>query len=122
MDIEALKARTLAARQFTVPCGSRSYTLQLPTAHELEVAAARRTDGAAGTVEFFRHAIERALVGWSGITEASFAGEGDSAVPFSAELVPWLLDAQPADAEQLRSALVDRLTERRERMEAAAKN
>lgn len=125
-DIERIKARALAAREIKVACGARSYTLRLPTAHELELAAAQRADGEAGTVEFFRRQLERAIVGWACVHEGSFAGQSDDymaePVDFSAELVPWLLDAQPADAEQLRAALIDALAKRRERIEAAAKN
>lgn len=130
-DIERIKARAMAARQFTVACGSRTYVLQLPTPHELEVAAAKRSEGDLGMVEFFRAQLERAMVGWQGVRECDFApgtelpiiGQTiEPPVAFSAELVPWLLDAQPADAEQLRTALIDALAKRRERIEAAAKN
>jgi hypothetical protein len=124
-DIEQLKARALAARRFSVVVDGRTYVLQLPTQHELELAAARKAAGEAGMVEFFRAQLERAVVGWSDVTDAVFVG-GQSLdyapVPYSPELVPWLLDAQPADAEQLRAALIEKLAERRARVEAAAKN
>lgn len=122
--IERIKIGARAARQTAVACGSRSYVLQLPTQHELELAAARKAAGEAGMVEFFRQQLERAVVEWSGITEGDFTGQAEQAapVPYSPELVPWLLDAQPADAEQLRAALVEKLAERRARVEAAAKN
>jgi len=124
-DIEQLKARALAARRFSVVVDGRTYVLQLPTQHELELAAARKAAGEAGMVEFFRAQLERAVVGWSDVTEAVFVGGQSldySPVPYSPELVPWLLDAQPADAEQLRAALIEKLAERRARTEAAAKN
>ncbi len=123
-DIERIKARALAARQFSVACGSRNSVLQLPTPHELEVAAAKRSEGDLGMVEFFRAQLERAMVGWAGVTEAAFTDNADdhAVVGFCPELVPWLLDAQPADADQLRAALIDALAKRRERIEAASKN
>jgi hypothetical protein len=128
-DIEQIKARALAARQFEVQCGQRDYRLQIPTQHELELAAARKAAGEAGLVEFFRQQLERAIVGWYHVRESDFTGEpalddGESPafVDYRPELVPWLLDAQPADAEQLRAALVEKLAERRARTEAAAKN
>ena len=73
-DIEQLKARALAARRFSVVVDGRTYVLQLPTQHELELAAARKAAGEAGMVEFFRAQLERAVVGWSDVTDAVFVG------------------------------------------------
>ena len=126
MDIAAIKERARAARSISVLSGPRAYTLLLPTAHEMEIAVASRGEGEAGVVTFLRAQVERALIGWEGVTLSDFdpaAGDaGAQRVPFAAELVPELLDALPEDAALLRDQLVARLAERRARVEAAAKN
>jgi hypothetical protein len=126
MDIAAIKERARVARSISVLSGPRAYTLLLPTAHEMEIAVASRGEGEAGVVTFLRAQVERALIGWEGVTLADFdpaAGDsGAERVPFAAELVPELLDTLPEDAALLRDQLVARLAERRARVEAAAKN
>jgi len=126
IDVTAIKERARAARSVSVLSGPRVYTLLLPTAHEMEIAVASRGEGEAGVVAFLRAQVERALIGWEGVTLADFdpaAGDaGAERVPFAAELVSDLLDALPEDAVLLRDQLVARLAERRARVESAAKN
>lgn len=126
IDVAAIRERARAARSFSVHCGPRAYALLLPTAHQMEVAVASRTEGEAGVVQFLRRQVEAAITSWEGVTLASFdpaAGDaGEQLVPFSAELVPDLLDAQPGDEAALRDALITKLAQRRAVAEAAAKN
>lgn len=126
IDVAAIRERARAARSFSVHCGPRTYALLLPTAHQMEVAVASRTEGEAGVVQFLRRQVEAAITGWEGVTLSAFdpAGgdSGDERIPFSAELVSDLLDAQPGDEAVLREALIAKLSERRTRAESAAKN
>lgn len=126
MDISAIKERARAARSITVHCGPRAYALLLPTPHQMEVAVASRGEGEAGVVQFLRRQVEAAIVNWQGVTLAAFdpasGDSGEECIPFAAELVADLLDAQPEDEAALRETLITRLAERRARVEAAAKN
>lgn len=126
IDVAAIRERARAARSFSVYCGPRVYALLLPTAHQMEVAVAARSEGEAGVVQFLRRQVEAAITGWEGVTLSAFdpasGDSGEERIPFAAELVPDLLDAQPADEALLREALIARLAERRTRAEATAKN
>ena len=66
------------------------------------------------------------MVGWSGIVEADLVPdlpkEPAPEVTFDRALVPLLLDANPVEAVSMRDALLDRLSKRAARIEAARKN
>jgi hypothetical protein len=145
MSAADLAARLEAARRFTVPLaeGAVLVTLRCPTEHEssclyLEAGA----PAASQWMRWQRLLVERAVVGWQGITEAAFEPGGpgvaesvpvgtvdpDHAAPvwppvaFDAALVPLLLDARPDWARALIGALLGRLAEARASREAAAGN
>jgi hypothetical protein len=124
-DINELRRKAQAAREFTVQAGACSYTLRLPTRHETEVEVLRsRSDGdAALPAVLTRRLLEASLVGWSGVTHEQLAPGGGSDL---AELVPGaaalLLDNDPQAAAALLEAFVAKAQERNDRLEAAEKN
>lgn len=124
-DIADLKRKAEAAREFVVRVGAASYTLRLPTRHEIDVAVLRSRGDAdpALPAVLTRRLLEGAVVAWSGVTHQQLApGAGSD----TAELVPGavalLLDNDPATAEALLEAFVTRSAERNARLEAAEKN
>lgn len=124
-DINDLRRKAQAAREFTVTVGAASYTLRLPTRHETEVEVLRsRGDGdAALPAVLTRRLLEAAVVGWTGVTLEQLAPGGG---PAPAELVPGaaalLLDNDPQAAAALLEAFVAKAQERNDRLEAAEKN
>lgn len=128
MDLADIKRKAQAARQFVLEVDGRSYTLQLPTQHEIEVEAVRArlhdgdTDPAQLTV-IRRRLLERGVVAWAGVTCEHLApGGGTDAADASPEAVALLLDADPALAAQLDGAFVGRLADRNAQRAEAAKN
>lgn len=126
-EIERLISAATKAREFEHKIGARKkIVLRVPTPHELELATASRPDGDVGAVQFFRALLERCIVDWSCIVEADLVpGTPDEPSPdvqFDRALVPLLLDANPAETVAMRDALLDRLSKRAARAEAARKN
>lgn len=128
MDLADIRRKAEAARQFVVQVDGRSYTLRLPTQHEVEVEAVRSrihdgdTDPAQLTV-IRRRLLERGVVAWAGVTCEHLApGGGTDAADVSPEAVALLLDADPALAAHLDSEFVGRLAERNAKRAEAAKN
>jgi hypothetical protein len=124
-DINDLRRKAQAAREFSLVVGERSFTLRLPTAHELRVEAlliSAATAPARSTV-MVRSLLEKAVVSWSGVTCEDLAPHGG---PEPAELVDGavelLLDHQTEVAAALMDAFVDRMNERATRKDEAAKN
>ena len=125
-DINDLRRKAQAAREFTMSVGVRGFTLRIPTQHELKVEALRSTasgmDPAQSTV-LVRSLLEKSIVSWSGVVCEDLAPGGG---PESAELldgcVALLLDQQPEVASALMDAFVDRMNERAALQGAAAKN
>lgn len=130
MDIVDLQRRAAAAREFEHAIGERRFRLRIPTSHEVQVEVLRAGGGnpAAEQVALAimqRAIIERAIVGWSGVTTADILPEESAAVEtveHAPVLVALLLDAQPAIAAELTDVLVKRAAERNARIEAARKN
>lgn len=128
MDLADIKRKAEAARRFVVQSDGRSFTLQLPTQHEIEVEAMRcrlhdgDTDPAQLTV-IRRRLLERGVVAWAGVTCEQLApGGGTDAAEISTEAVSLLLDAEPALAAQLDAEFVGRMAERNAKRAEAAKN
>jgi len=126
-EIERLIAAANKAREFSFALGPRAQiVLRVPTAYELEIASAGRVTGDTGAVQFFRGLLEQCVVGWSGIVEADLVPdlpkEPAPEVTFDRALVPLLLDTNPVEAVSMRDALLDRLSKRAARKEAARKN
>ena len=128
MDLADIKRKAEAARRFVVELDGRSFTLQLPTRHEIEVEAVRSrlhdgdTDPAQLTV-IRRRLLERGVVAWAGVTCEHLApGAGNDAAEVSPEAVALLLDAEPELAAQLDTEFVGRLAERNAKRAEAEKN
>ena len=128
MDLADIKRKADAARQFVFESAGRSYTLRLPTQHEIEVEAIRArlhngdTDPAQLTV-IRRKLLERGVVAWAGVTAEDLApGGGTDAAEVSPEAVALLLDADPVLAAALDAEFVGRLADRNAKRAEAAKN
>ena len=128
MDLADIKRKAEAARQFVVQVEGRSFTLRLPTQHEIEVEAvrARLHDGGADPAQLTvmkRTLLERGVVQWSGVTCEQLApGAGADDAELSREAVCLLLDAEPELAATLDAEFVARLAERNAKRAEAAKN
>lgn len=130
MDKHDIMRKARAARQFSVEVAPGvSITLQLPTRQEVAVAAARAGvhragDETAGLVVMQRALLVDAVVGWSqGVLLCHLLPDEDAQpLPFERDLVPLLLDAQPAWEDALVRRFADERRARTEAMEAAAKN
>ena len=138
MDLAEIARRQQAAREFTHAVGDCSFTLRLATAHERRCAIMAlvplpaadeepRPLAAEELEKLTRTLIERAVVGWQGVTLGHLLPEVDAAaaadpVPWSAAAVPLLLDAQPQWERDLREAYAARNAPRQGAEEADAKN
>lgn len=125
-DFQALKARALKAREFTHTIGEQSFTLRMPTEHEVTQVLHRHRLLAAGfdlTVEKLSryHLLCSHLLGWTGVRERDLLPRNvrDSAdealaapLPWSIEAVPLYLDANPVVTRQLGEELMRRTSER----------
>jgi hypothetical protein len=89
MDLADLKRKADAAREYQVQVGALSFTCRLPTAHEVEMETARawsvERDNLAVLLAVRRALVERAVVAWSGVTEAML---GPGATDMPAEVSP----------------------------------
>lgn len=129
MDLQALQARALAAREFSHTVADVDYRLRVPTQHEALLAAHRtgvvgNAQGAAYLV-LMRAVLEAAIIGWQGLRVGHVVPGGDDAdtpLPWSAEAVPLVLDARPADAQALADAMGAQMVQRAAALEADAKN
>ena len=134
MDLQALQAAALAAREIdqpvTLPAGDVVARLRLPTAQDVKVAAWRagigRPDGDRAALMVLQRAlIEAALIGWQGVRVGHILpghAEASAPLPWEAGAVPLFLDAQPTAEQALFDALNQRLADRNARLEADAKN
>jgi len=128
MDLADIRRKALAAREFIVVEDASSYTLRLPTSHDIEVEAIRSRlhDGDIDPAQLTvirRRLLERALVAWSGVPcERLATGAGSEPADVSVEAVAFLLDAEPDLAQRLDAQFVERLAARRQTQGTAAKN
>lgn len=135
--IADIKARVLAARQFSVTVGpdsARTVQLLEPTTHDVRLASLRAGLGGlqdqAALAVLERTLLVDAITGWSGITAADLlanhpeqaAKAGDEAVAFEPGGAELLLDAQPAWSQALWAEMLERLAKRGSKREDAAKN
>lgn len=109
MDLNDLKRKVQAARRFTVEVEGRHLVLQRPSDFDLQMAGAKAGLSGGkpdGRLLWERLVICGALVDWTGVVASDFGLEADDTpVPFDAEAVALLLDAQPEWAQQLSLAL-----------------
>ena len=128
MDFADIKRRAIAAREFPVAAGGFTFTLRLPTQHEIDIEAtrARMHEGDIDPAQLTiirRRLLERAVVGWDGVTWGHLAdGSGGEPAEISADAVALLLDSDTDLAETLDAAFVARLAERNNKRAEAAKN
>ena len=128
MDLDYIRRKAMAARQFECAAGPASFTLRLPTKLESSIAyagahSAGRADSSAG-LRFERALGVQAVVGWSGVLvrHALHSHDGDEPFEFEPGAAEVLFDAQPEWEDELNAALVDELNERAARAKAAAGN
>lgn len=132
MDLADLKRLATAAREFSVAVGGppRHITLRLPTQHQL-VLSARRSglhnlqDDAAAHVVLQRNLLLLAMVAWSGVLVGDvlpdYPQSGD-ALEFAPESAELWIDAHPAWEAELSAALMQRMAQRKDAQDTAAKN
>jgi hypothetical protein len=126
-DLNDLRRKAQAAREFLVHEGGAVFTLRLPTAHETDIEALRarseESASAAQGVLLMRRLLEKAVVAWQGVIGELLAPQGGSdAVELSPEAVGLLLDNRPDIAATLYAAFVERAAARTAAREQAAKN
>lgn len=124
MELEEIRRQSVAAREFEWTCGHASFWLRVPTRYEIAIAA-RRAEGedVAHLLVLERALLEKSIVRWNGVKLRDILPDGDeSAVEFDASLVPLLLDAQGDWWRDLAVALFDRMAQRKEAQDTAAKN
>ena len=128
MELDDIRRKAAAARQFTHEVGGASFTLRAPTKIESSVLYTRVAvvDGGsdrAAMIRWQRAMLLQAIVGWSGVMLRHVLPDADGSVmafePGAAEV---LLDAQPDWEESLTAALLDHLAKRRAVEDTAAKN
>lgn len=131
LDLADLKRRVLALRlRRFEPTPGVVVECTLPTPHDIDLASlvefdAHRHAPTAAQFATARRLLLQSITGWDGVRTGHLPGLdklGDQPLPFDPDLVPVLLDAQPAWATHLRDALVQALEERRQQQDAAAKN
>lgn len=134
MDLDTLKRRATAAREFQVAVGPqdalRQFTLRVPTPHEVKVAASRAgvasvLEDQAAHVLLQRALLLLAVVGWSGVTVGDVlpqAEQSTDALELESGAVELVLDANPEWEKVLGNALYERMTQRRAQKDTAAKN
>lgn len=122
-----LRARALKAREFTHTVGECAFTVRTPTRQEVRQTALdhglHQMDAAEFRVLEY-HLAARAVVGWTGVRVRDLLpADGDpTPVPWSADAVALLLDAQPDWCDALAQALLARLGARNQALEDDAKN
>jgi hypothetical protein len=123
-----LKARALKAREFTHTIGECEFTLRTPTRTEVrELTHERgllREEADAMVLPLLQHyLLLRGIVGWTGVRfHHVLADAGRDPLPWSADSVAMLLDAQPAWSDAMGAALLASTQTRAEGIEADAKN
>jgi len=127
MDLADLKRKADAAREYQVQVGALSFTCRLPTAHEVEMETARawsvERDNLAVLLAVRRALVERAVVAWSGVTEAMLGpGADQTPAEVSPAAVGLLLDADAGVCDALLGQFVERSAARNQRKDTAAKN
>lgn len=128
MELEAIRRKALAARQFEValPNGI-AIEMRAPTKHESTVAYMEAGLGNPGAnqVRWQRALLVNAVYGWRGVQLRHLlpdAPNGEAAVAFEPGAAELLLDANPDWADVLIAELVPRLAARTAAVDTAGKN
>jgi len=130
MDKHDIRRKALAAREVTEEVAPGVHiNLRLPTRQEVAVAAARAGvhnpgNETAGLVIMQRELMLAAVVGWGQGVKLThlLPEEAAEVLPFDADLVPLLLDAQPDWETKLQNRFVAERIKRTALLEAAEKN
>jgi hypothetical protein len=125
MDIAALKAAALQAREFEVTLAENvTVRLRLPTRYELELHSLAKTEpGRVGAAKVLRAMLEAAFVSWSGVCASHLVPEAPAEpLAFSREAVELLLDERPDWGDRLRNVFSEALAARSADLEANRKN
>lgn len=127
-DIHDLRRKAIGAREVHVPVGAASFTLRLPTQHEVEVEALRTRghypeSNSAQSAVLTRRLLERSIVAWSGVTCEQLApGAGTEPAEWMPGAAELLLDQDLATAQVLLDAFLEAFNKRTKAREEAAKN
>jgi hypothetical protein len=134
MDLADLKRYALAQREFSCTLGEvnapRTITLRIPTHHET-VLAARRSglhtagDDLASHIVLQRSLLLQAVCAWSGVLIGDVLPDHDDAAKplvYEREAVELVLDSQKDWEVELGAQLLQRMANRREVKDTAAKN
>lgn len=133
-DLADLARQALAARDISVTVGPpdapRHITLRVPTQYQTALAARRAglhmaTPEPAAALVLERQLQTGAVVGWHGVLVGDVLPQHPQAaepLPFDAAAVELLLDAQPQWGSVALQALMDKMAQRAQVQEAAAKN
>lgn len=128
MELEAIRRKAQAARQFEVTLAAGVVVeMRAPTKHESTVAYMENSGAAkaASQVRWQRALLVVAIIGWRGVQLRHLlpdASNGEELVAFEPGAADLLLDAQPDWADQLLAELVPRLAGRQAAEDTAAKN
>jgi hypothetical protein len=121
-----LRAKALAAREFTHEVGECSYRLRVPTRTEVRQTAQKHGMASGSVVELLlikTYLVQRFLVGWTGVRNSHIVPDaGKDPLPHSPEAVALWIDANPDLADQLGEELARRSETRAAEIEAAAGN
>ena len=128
MDFEDIKRQQKGARQFSVNAGHATVTLEVPTEFEkrlcyLTESGGRKFDSVI-MLKVQRNMLLRGIVGWSGVQVKDALPDYTGADSFAFEegAAEVLMDAQPEWEEVLSGALLDRISQDKEKKDTAAKN
>lgn len=126
MELEDIRRQAMAAREFEKVVDHGSFWLRLPTRYEVTLAARRAggNEDPASLLILERALVELAIVRWSGVNIKDVLPDEaqDEPLPHSPDAVRILLDAKPDWATELGVALFDRMAQRKEERDTAAKN
>jgi len=125
MDVKELKERIDAARRVEATVNGATFTMIMPTDHQLRVIMQRANDANGQRVDalIWHRLLGQALVGWSGVKVADlFVVENDEPLAFSAEARDLLLEHRLDIVDSLEREVLQWLSDYRSKREATEKN
>ena len=125
MDVKELKDRIEASRRVEAVVNGATFTMIMPTDHQLRVIMQRANDANGQRVDalIWHRLLGQALVGWSGVKVADlFVVENDEPLAFSAEARDLLLEHRLDIVDSLEREVLQWLSDYRSKREATEKN
>jgi hypothetical protein len=125
MDLSDIKRAAEAEREFSHTVDGITFSLRLPTAHEVRCVASDSGATRGGVVRAQRATTELAIIGWTGAKVAHILPNhkhGEDELAFEDGATAVLLDARQDIADALWEPLLERLDAQRRTTEATAKN